>query len=76
VWVAARKICAIGVRASAGVVMHGLALNVATNLAWFEMINPCGMAGAAVTSMETETGTEIDSDEVKKVLAERLLKKF
>lgn len=67
-----RKICAIGVRASRGVVMHGLALNVSTDLGWFAHINPCGMAGAAVTSLNAETGRNIDPGEVKKVLAERL----
>ena len=67
-----RKLCAIGVRASRGVVMHGLALNVATDLGWFGMINPCGMAGAAVTSMEMETGRKIALEEVKMLLVERL----
>ncbi len=47
----AKKICAIGVRASRGVVMHGLALNVKTDLRWFEYINPCGMADAKATSI-------------------------
>jgi len=67
-----RKICAIGVKASRGVVMHGLALNVATDLEWFALINPCGMAGSAVTSIERETGRAADPDEVKRRLAERL----
>jgi len=67
-----RKICAIGVRASRGVVMHGLALNVATGLEWFALINPCGMAGSAVTSVERETGRVVALAEVKRRLAERL----
>jgi lipoyl(octanoyl) transferase len=67
-----RKICAIGVRASRGVVMHGFALNVATDPGWFEMINPCGFAGGAVTSMSAETGQKIASEEVKRVLCGRL----
>ncbi len=67
-----RKICAIGVRASRGVVMHGFALNVSTGLEWFEMINPCGFVGGAVTSMERETGRKIEMNEVKRVLTEKL----
>jgi lipoyl(octanoyl) transferase len=71
-----RKICAIGVRASRGVVMHGFALNVSTDLKWFELINPCGFVGGAVTSMEKETGRKIALEEVKSVLRERLLEKL
>ena len=67
-----RKICAIGVRASRGVVMHGFALNVATDLGWFDHINPCGFVGGAVTSLEQETGRKVEMGEVKKVLCERL----
>lgn len=53
---AVRKICAIGVRASRYITMHGLALNVATDLAWFARINPCGFADRGATSIERETG--------------------
>lgn len=67
-----RKICAMGVKASRGVVMHGFALNVSTDLGWFELINPCGMVGGAVTSIERETGRTITLDEVKRLLCERL----
>lgn len=67
-----RKICAIGVKASRGVVMHGFALNVATDLKWFDLINPCGFVGGAVTSMERETGRRIAVDEVKEVVCGRL----
>jgi lipoyl(octanoyl) transferase len=69
---APRKICAIGVRASRGVVMHGLALNVATDLGWFDLINPCGMVGGAVTSIEKEVGGKVAMNGVKKLLKERL----
>ena len=66
------KICAIGVKASRGVVMHGLALNVTTDLGWFELVNPCGMAGSAVTSMQKETGRETALEEVKSLLRNKL----
>jgi lipoyl(octanoyl) transferase len=58
VWVGAEtaKIAAIGVRIRDGVSMHGLALNVTTDLAWFDAIVPCGIADASVTSMERELG--------------------
>ena len=67
-----RKICAIGVRASRGVVMHGLALNVATDLCWFDHINPCGFRDSRTTSMEVWLGHTVQLEEVKKNLAERL----
>uniref|UniRef100_S0DFT5 lipoyl(octanoyl) transferase n=1 Tax=termite gut metagenome TaxID=433724 RepID=S0DFT5_9ZZZZ len=67
-----RKICAIGVRSSRFVAMHGFALNVATDLEWFGHINPCGFTGGAVTSMEKETGRKVEMSEVKRVLRERL----
>lgn len=60
----ARKICAIGVRTSRFVTMHGLALNVNTNLDYFNYINPCGFTDRAVTSMQKELGHEVDFDEV------------
>jgi lipoyl(octanoyl) transferase len=70
------KICAIGVKASRGVVMHGLALNVATDLDWFRLINPCGFAPGAVTSIENETGRKVDMAGVKRVLRDKLLEKL
>jgi len=60
-----RKICAIGVRVSRGVSMHGFAFNVNTDLAYFQMINPCGFTDKAVTSLSKELGRVIDEDEVK-----------
>ncbi|MBK7215078.1 MAG: lipoyl(octanoyl) transferase LipB [Bacteroidales bacterium] len=60
-----RKICAIGVRVSRGVSMHGFAFNVNTDLAYFHMINPCGFTDKAVTSLSKELGRVIDEDEVK-----------
>jgi len=60
----ARKICAIGVRASRFVTMHGLALNVNTDLSYFNYINPCGFRDRGVTSMQKELGREVDFEEV------------
>ena len=61
----ARKICAMGIRSSRWVTMHGFALNVNANLGYFDNIIPCGIRGKAVTSMEAELGRKIDLDEVK-----------
>lgn len=65
-----RKICAIGVKASHFVTMHGLALNVNTDLRYFSYINPCGFTDKGVTSIEAETGNRIDMDSVKKRFTE------
>jgi lipoyl(octanoyl) transferase len=56
VWVGHRKIAALGARVERGVTYHGFALNVATNLAHFDLIVPCGLAGVQVTSLERELG--------------------
>lgn len=61
----ARKICAMGVRASRWVTMHGFALNVNADLGYFDNIIPCGIRGKAVTSMHVELGTAVDEAEVK-----------
>jgi len=69
----ARKICAMGVRASRWVTMHGFALNVNANLGYFDLMIPCGIRGKAVTSLNVELGKkEVDEVEVK----EKLLKHF
>lgn len=69
---APRKICAIGVRSSRFITMHGFALNVSTDLEWFSYINPCGFADRGVTSMVRETGREILLDEVKNLVVKHL----
>ncbi|NQV78090.1 MAG: lipoyl(octanoyl) transferase LipB [Lutibacter sp.] len=61
----ARKICALGVRASRWVTMHGFALNVNTNLGYFDNIIPCGIKGKAVTSLELELNRKVSLEEVK-----------
>ncbi|NRA93508.1 MAG: lipoyl(octanoyl) transferase LipB [Psychroserpens sp.] len=69
----ARKICAMGVRASRWVTMHGFALNVNANLGYFDNIIPCGIQGKAVTSLNVELGmVKVDEEEVKS----KLLKHF
>ena len=62
---ACRKICAIGVRSSRYVTMHGFALNVNTQLEYFSYINPCGFIDKGVTSMEKELGGKVDMIELK-----------
>ena len=59
------KLCAVGVRASHGVTMHGLAMNVATDLNWFHLINPCGFTDRGVCSLSTLCGREVTMEEVK-----------
>ncbi|WP_375239744.1 lipoyl(octanoyl) transferase LipB [Aurantibacter sp.] len=69
----ARKICALGVRASRWVTMHGFALNVNTNLGYFDNIIPCGIRGKAVASLNVELGVnKINESEVKS----KILKHF
>lgn len=64
----ARKICAMGVRASRWVTMHGFALNVNVDLSYFGNIIPCGIVDKAVTSMDKELGCNVDENEVKQKL--------
>jgi lipoyl(octanoyl) transferase len=72
----ARKICAIGVKASKFITMHGFALNVNTNLEYFNYINPCGFTDKGVTSMQKELGALQDFEKVKVQLKEKMAQVF
>ncbi|HWP60041.1 MAG TPA: lipoyl(octanoyl) transferase LipB [Candidatus Acidoferrales bacterium] len=75
-WIENRKIASIGIRVRKGVTFHGLALNVSTDLAYFERIVPCGLSWAEMTSMEKELGRRVPFSDVKerwaRAFAERL----
>ena len=68
----ARKICALGVKASRWVSMHGFAFNINTDLSYFENIIPCGIVGKNVTSLEQEIGRKVDIEKVKLQLKKNL----
>jgi lipoyl(octanoyl) transferase len=72
----ARKICALGVRCSRWVTMHGFAFNVNTDLDYFKNIIPCGIDDKDVTSMKRELGYELDMEEVKAVLLQNIINLF
>ncbi len=71
-----RKICAMGVRASRWVTMHGFALNVNTDLGYFDHIVPCGIQGKAVTSLQAELGIVVDEMDVKEKLQFHFMELF
>jgi lipoyl(octanoyl) transferase len=77
IWVdGERKLAAIGVRVKRGVTTHGLALNVNTDLRWFDEMIPCGIPGKGVTSLARETGASVRMDDVEDELAWQLVAHF
>jgi lipoyl(octanoyl) transferase len=72
----ARKICALGVKTSRWVTMHGFAFNVNADLSYFNYIVPCGIQDKAVTSLEKELGRKQDMGKVKEILKEKIREQF
>lgn len=72
----ARKICAMGIRASRWVSMHGFALNANVDLTYFDAIIPCGIRNKAVTSLQKEVGHPIDMEALKKIVKQNFEKIF
>lgn len=71
-----RKICAMGIRCSRWITMHGFALNVNTDLSYFNNIIPCGIVNKQVTSIEKEVGNKVNFEEVKKVVKRKFAEVF
>ena len=69
VWVRERKIASLGIRISRWVTCHGFALNVSTDLSYFSLMNPCGIPGCAMTSLELETATTVSLAAVRERVA-------
>lgn len=71
-----RKICAIGIRSSRRVTMHGIALNVNTDLNYFNYMNPCGFTDRGVTSIQKEKNEEIDETKLATMLKNKIIEQF
>ena len=76
VWVGRNQICAIGLAVQKMVSLHGIALNVSTELDYDRLINPCGLIDRGITSISHETGRAVSIDEVKPLLAQSLARAF
>jgi lipoyl(octanoyl) transferase len=76
VWINNKKICAMGIRCSRWVTMHGFALNVNTDLSYFNHIIPCGINDRSVTSLSEMTGNEIQEQEVKNLILHHFAEVF
>lgn len=72
----ARKICAMGVKSSRWVTMHGIGFNINSDLSYFSNIIPCGIEDKAVTSLECELGRRVDMNELKSILKKELAEQF
>lgn len=76
VWVGQEKVCAMGIRCSRWVTMHGFALNVNTDLSYFQHIVPCGIKDKAVTSISKCVGKQVNEDEVKEIIIQHFADVF
>ncbi len=76
VWVGEEKICAIGIKVSRWITMHGIAFNINTDLGFFDKIIPCGIFHKGVTSVEKVTGRKADMEEIKKMYVKNFLNTF
>lgn len=76
VWVGEEKICAIGIKVSRWITMHGIAFNINTDLSFFDKIIPCGIFHKGVTSVEKVTGKKADMEEIKKLYVKNFSNTF
>ena len=76
VWVGNEKICAIGIKVSRWITMHGIAFNINTDLSYFDKIIPCGIFHKGVTSIEKLTGMKADFEEIKKLYVKNFFEVF